>query len=59
MEGDEIGVPAPVLVDGEFLAGFLGDLAEFGGFGGGGDEGFFDYDVFACEEGGFYHGVVG
>ena len=59
MEGDEIGVPAAVLVHGEFLAGFLGDGAELGGFGGGGDEGLLDDDVFACLQGGFDHGEVG
>lgn len=55
LERHEVGVPAAILVDGEFLAGFLLDLHEFFGFSGGGDEGLFDDDVLACFQGGFAH----
>jgi hypothetical protein len=58
LEGDEIRVPATVLVHGQFLARLRGEGAEFGGFRGGGDEGLLDDDVFAGLQGGLDHGVV-
>jgi len=48
LEGQEVGVPAAVLVDCEQDVVVFGELAEVLGFGRCGREWLFDEDVFAC-----------
>lgn len=51
-DGEEVGVPAAAVEDGEGAAVFGGEVAESEGLGEVEGHGFFDHDVFSGEEGG-------